>query len=316
MIGVTGATGFIGHTLIDELSRRESKVKVLLRKNSSNSNFENVSLANINGSSDYSHFLNGIDCIIHCAARAHVMDEKSNDPLEEYREVNTKGTLNLARQAVEAGVKRFIFVSSIKVNGESTEIGQPFTAVDKPNPVDAYGQSKAEAEAQLLELSKETGLEVVIIRPTLVYGAGVKANFAALMNLVAKGVFLPFGAINNNRRSLVSVYNLVDLIITCIDHPKAVNQIFLVSDDQDISTTEMIRLMGKALGKPARLIPIPVMCYSLAGRILGKQDIVSRLTGSLQVDISLTKQRLDWTPPYKLLDSFKVTARALLESKK
>jgi UDP-glucose 4-epimerase len=313
MIGVTGATGFIGHTLIDELSRRGSRVKILLRNNSSNRHFENVSLANIDGTSDYSHFLKGVDTLIHCAARAHVMKDKSSDPLEDYREVNTKGTLNLARQAVDFGVKRFIFISSIKVNGESTKLGKPYTSNDAANPNDYYGQSKAEAEEQLLILAQETGLEVVIIRPTLVYGSGVKANFASLMNLVAKGLPLPFGAINCNKRSLVSVDNLVDLIITCINHSKAVNQVFLVSDDDDVSTAEMIRYMGVALGKPARLIPVPVWCFSVVGKLLGKENVVSRLTGTLQVDISNTKKRLDWTPPYRLNSCFKQTADAFLK---
>ena len=314
MILITGVTGFLGSNLLDKLDN--DKVKLLIRNKSSffvsNKCYEGV----INSTATYTEALQDVDCIIHCAARVHVMKDASVNPIDEYREVNTAGTLNLARQAVEAGVKRFIFISSIKVNGEGTQIGSPFKATDKPNPQDPYGQSKAEAEEQLLALANETGLEVVIIRPTLVYGAGVKANFASLMKLVAKGLPLPFGSITVNRRSLVSVYNLVDLIVTCIDHPNAANQIFLVSDDHDLSTADMVRQMGHALSKPTKLIPIPVFCYSLAGKITGKQDMISRLIGSLQVDITETKRRLDWTPPYKLEDGFKMTANALLGEKK
>ncbi|PSU68051.1 UDP-glucose 4-epimerase [Photobacterium phosphoreum] len=314
MILITGATGFLGSNILGKLD--SDKVKLLIRNKSSflvnNKCYEGI----IDSTTIYTEALQNVNCIIHCAARVHVMKDASINPIEKYREVNTTGTLNLARQAVEAGVKRFIFISSIKVNGEDTQIGSPFKATDKPNPQDPYGQSKAEAEEQLLALAKETGLEVVIIRPTLVYGAGVKANFASLMKLVAKGLPLPFGSITTNRRSLVSVYNLVDLIKTCIDHPNAANQVFLVSDDHDLSTADMVRQMGRALSKPTKLIPIPVFCYSLAGKITGKQDMVSRLIGSLQVDISATKKQLNWVPPYKLEDGFKMTANALLRDKK
>lgn len=313
MILITGAHGFIARNLINCFE--DNKLKLLVRNNCSK-NKENIFSIDISADADFSDALKNVEYIVHCAARVHVMKDASINPIEKYREVNTTGTLNLARQAVEAGVKRFIFISSIKVNGEDTQIGYPFKATDKPNPQDPYGQSKAEAEDQLLELAEETGLEVVIIRPTLVYGAGVKANFASLMKLVAKGLPLPFGAITTNRRSLVSVYNLVDLIVTCIYHPNAANQVFLVSDDHDLSTADMVRQMGVALGKPTKLIPVPVFCYSLAGKITGKQDVVSRLIGSLQVDISETKKRLNWIPPYKLEDGFKMTANALLREKK
>ncbi|MCP4956434.1 MAG: SDR family oxidoreductase [Photobacterium aquimaris] len=310
---LSGSSGFVGSALLEKLNI--NKVKMLTRDTTVVDD-KNYFYCKDFLSFDFKNRFHDIDVFIHCAARVHVMKDASINPIEEYREVNTAGTLNLARQAVEAGVKRFIFISSIKVNGESTQIGVPFKATDKPNPQDPYGQSKAEAEEQLLALAKETGLEVVIIRPTLVYGAGVKANFASLMKLVSKGLPLPFGSITTNRRSLVSVYNLVDLIITCIDHPNAANQVFLVSDDHDLSTAEMVRQMGLALSKPAKLIPVPVFCYSFVGKITGKQDVVSRLIGSLQVDISETKQRLNWMPPYKLEDGFKMTASALISEKK
>jgi len=244
-----------------------------------------------------------------------VYKRQSTEPLVEYRKVNLEATLNLAKQAIKAGVKRFVFVSSIKVNGERSPLGKPFKHGDISNPLDDYGVSKSEAELQLIELSNATGLEVVVIRPTLVYGPGVKANFGALMNLVAKGIPLPFGYINQNKRSLVSVVNLVDLIITCIDHPKAANQVFLVSDDYDVSTSEMVREMAKALEKPSWQLPIPIWCYKLAGKLFKKSDVVDRLTGSLQVDIFHTKETLGWKPPQTLQDGFKQTAQAFLQAK-
>lgn len=271
---------------------------------------------NISHCTDYSKALDDIDCIIHCAARVHIMSDRSKDPLNEYREVNTIGTINLAEQAVQAGVKRFIFISSIKVNGETTLTGEPFSHESPCFPKDFYGQSKLEAEEQLLKLANETGLEVVIIRPTLVYGAGVKANFESLMNLVSTGIPLPFASIKNNRRSLVSVTNLVDLIITCIEHPKATNQVFLVSDDNDISTSGMIIQMSKSLGKTSLQIPMPVFLYKLLGKLVNKEAVVERLTGSLQVDINHTKETLNWKPPQSLEDGFKETAEAFLRSKR
>jgi UDP-glucose 4-epimerase len=229
------------------------------------------------------------------------------DPLEEFRRVNVQGTLNLARQAAAAGVRRFVFVSSIKVNGEATQLGQPFTADDAPAPLDAYGVSKMEAERGLREIARQTGMEVVIIRPPLVYGPGVKANFAAMMRWLKRGVPLPLGAIHN-QRSLVSLDNLVDLLVTCITHPAAANQTFLVSDGADVSTTELLRRMGQALGRPARLMPVPVSWLKLAAAMVGKQDVAQRLCGSLQVDIEKTRRLLGWTPPLSLDQGLKRAA--------
>jgi len=291
------------------------KVSAVGRKLSTVSDDDTIVVGDIDGSTDYSAAINGVDIVIHCAARAHIMRDESTEPLVEYRKVNLEATLNLAKQAIKAGVKRFVFVSSIKVNGERSPLGKPFKHGDISNPLDDYGVSKSEAELQLIELSNATGLEVVVIRPTLVYGPGVKANFGALMNLVAKGIPLPFGYINQNKRSLVSVVNLVDLIITCIDHPKAANQVFLVSDDYDVSTSEMVREMAKALEKPSWQLPIPIWCYKLAGKLFKKSDVVDRLTGSLQVDIFHTKETLGWKPPQTLQDGFKQTAQAFLQAK-
>ncbi|ACK45991.1 NAD-dependent epimerase/dehydratase [Shewanella baltica OS223] len=313
---ITGATGFVGSVLTAEL-KKCSNVKVIsvVRKLSTFIDDDTIVVGDIDGSTDYSAAINGVDIVIHCAARAHIMRDESTEPLVEYRKVNLEATLNLAKQAIKAGVKRFVFVSSIKVNGERSPLGKPFKHGDISNPLDDYGVSKSEAELQLIELSNATGLEVVVIRPTLVYGPGVKANFGALMNLVAKGIPLPFGYINQNKRSLVSVVNLVDLIITCIDHPKAANQVFLVSDDYDVSTSEMVREMAKALEKPSWQLPIPIWCYKLAGKLFKKSDVVDRLTGSLQVDIFHTKETLGWKPPQTLQDGFKQTAQAFLQAK-
>lgn len=310
---ITGASGFVGSNLLNRLPLND--VVILGRNKQKNylsyKFYEKAILSHV----DYTQSLNNVDVIIHLAARVHVMNEAIIDPLESYRQVNTYGTSNLARQAACAGVKRFIFVSSIKVNGEKTIANRAFSSTDAQAPEDDYGLSKAEAEQELFTISKETGMEVVIIRPTLVYGPGVKANFASLMNLVRKGIPLPFGCITQNKRSLISVENLVDLIITCIDHPKAANQVFLVSDDYDVSTSEMVREMADALGKPTWQLPIPVWCYKLAGKLFNKMDVVDRLTGSLQVDITHTKDTLGWAPPQTLQEGFKQAAQAFLQAK-
>ncbi|MGI2259760.1 UDP-glucose 4-epimerase family protein [Shewanella sp. GXUN23E] len=314
MILITGPNGFLGRHIIKNVSDR---ALVLLGRGSV-SKFPRYPYfqAEINSQDNYSQALAGCKTVIHCAARVHVMDEQEKNPLALYLETNAAGTLNLARQAIEAGVKRFIFISSIKVNGESTRLNKPFSEADPHRPEDDYGVSKSEAEQLLLDVAKGSEMDVVIIRPTLVYGPGVKANFASLMNLVSKGISLPFGCITHNKRSLVSVDNLVDLIITCIDHPKAANQVFLVSDDCDVSTSQMVREMALALGKSTWQLPVPIWCYKLAAKLFNKSGVVARLTGSLQVDITHTKQTLDWTPPQTLQQGFKQTAEAFLQSKK
>ncbi|WP_421856306.1 UDP-glucose 4-epimerase family protein [Marinomonas sp.] len=303
---VTGCTGFVGQALVEALNTRTVKL-VGRRKLEKQSQifFQKI----LSTDEQFADCLDGVSVVLHAAARVHVMSDTITDPLEAYREVNVAGTLNLADQAAEAGVKRFIFLSSIKVNGESTSHRAPFTAFDPCLPEDPYGMSKSEAEEQLLALGKETGMEIVIIRPPLVYGEGVKANFASLMKLVGKGFPLPFRAINQNKRSLVSVYNLVDLIKVCIDHPKAANQVFLVSDDDDLSTAQMVALMAKAQGKANLLLPVPVWCFKLAGKLFKKEDMVDRLVGSLQLDIEHTKKTLDWDPPYTVEHGFQLAAK-------
>jgi len=225
------------------------------------------------------------------------MKDGTADPLAEYRRVNVEGTLKLARQAAAAGVKRFVFISSIKVNGEATFNKNAFFADDDPAPEDAYGQSKLEAELGLMQLAEETRMEVVIIRPPLVYGPSVKGNFSSMIKLVQMGLPLPLGAIHN-KRSLVGIDNLVDLIIRCIDHPAATNQVFLAGDGEDLSTTELLRGVGNAMGKPTRLIPVSAGLLQLGATLLGRKDMAQRLLGSLQVDISKTCELLDWKPPY------------------
>ncbi|EOW9219781.1 SDR family oxidoreductase [Vibrio cholerae] len=312
MILITGSNGFLGSHIVERI---KGKPLILLDRGTVNKHpmcpfFQ----CEINSYHDYMKALQGCQTIIHCAARVHIMDDNEADPLTLYREVNTAGTVNLAKQAIDSGVKRFIFISSIKVNGEGTLVGSPFKTEDNHAPEDDYGLSKSEAEKQLVALAKDSGMEVVIIRPTIVYGPGVKANFASLMNLVSKGIPLPFGSITQNKRSLVSINNLVDLIVTCIDHPKAANQVFLVSDDHDVSTAEMVRELAIALDKPTWQLPVPIWCYKLFGKLFGKSDIVDRLTGSLQVDISHTKETLGWKPPQTLQEGFKQTAQAFLQA--
>lgn len=295
---LTGASGFVGKAILKTAQHRSLKIRPVYRSmDSGNGQSEAVLVSGLDGAADWSAALQGVDVVIHAAARAHIMREESLDPLAEYRRVNVEGTLNLARQAAAAGVRRFVFISSIKVNGESTAPGYPFTADDIPAPQDAYGLSKAEAEKQLKLLAQETGMEVTIIRPPLIYGPGVKGNLASLISWVRRGLPLPLRAVTHNHRSLVGLDNLVDLILVCADHPKAANQTFLISDGEDLSTTELLRMIAKALGRSARLLWIPTGAISLIADLLGKKVISQRLLGSLQVDISKTCTLLNWKPP-------------------
>jgi nucleoside-diphosphate-sugar epimerase len=232
------------------------------------------------------------------------MQDDATDPLQAYRDVNANGTLNLATQAAQAGVRRFVFVSSIKVNGEVTRLGKPFTADDLPSPVDPYGVSKREAERGLHEIEVRTGMEVVIVRPPLVYGPGVKANFAAMMRWVARGIPLPLGAIHN-ARSMVALDNLVDLLVTCVKHPSAAGQTFLVSDGEDVSTTELLRRTAQTMGKRAPLLPVPAFVLEAGAALVGKRAVAQRLCGSLQVDMAKTQTLLGWRPPLTLDEGLK-----------
>jgi UDP-glucose 4-epimerase len=304
-VGISGSSGFVGKTLMSRLTSLTplkniellAWVRTIPLDLIDGVKYEILNILSPNV--DLYKTLANVDVIIHTAARVHVMSDNSKEPLTEFRRVNVQGTLNLARQAAAVGVRRFIFISSIKVNGESTQLGLPFHADDVPAPQDAYGISKMEAEQGLRALSVETGMEMVIIRPPLVYGPGVKANFAAMMRWLSRRIPLPLGAIHN-KRSLVALDNLVDLIVTCLTHPAAANQTFLVSDGEDVSTTELLSRMGQAMGKPARLVPVPAGLIKVVAKLLGKGDVAQRLCASLQVDIEKTRRLLDWNPPSTL----------------
>jgi nucleoside-diphosphate-sugar epimerase len=260
---------------------------------------QQVIVGSIDGATQWRLALSGVQTVIHLAARVHVMHDTTADPLTAFRAVNVEGTLNLAHQAAAAGIKRFVFISSVKVNGERTLPGQPFTEADAPSPQDAYAMSKYEAEQGLHQIAANTGMEVVIIRPPLVYGPGVKANFAALMRAVQRGWPMPLGAVHN-QRSLVALDNLVDFIVTCITHPQAANQTFLVSDGQDLSAAELVRGMAKAADVPVRLLPVPVWALRAGATLLGRGDVVQRLCGNLQVDIGKARTLLGWAPPFSV----------------
>lgn len=288
---VTGANGFIGTALCDTLmSMRVPFVSSVRRKTSP----LHCEIGDLNASTDWTQALLDCDAVIHLAARVHVMNDAADDPMQAYREVNVDATVNLANQAADHGVRRFVFVSSIKVNGEAT-FDIPFSAGDKPHPIDPYGRSKLEAEQALLEVSRHTGMEVAIVRPTLVYGPGVGANFLRLMRLVKRGLPLPLGRVTN-RRSMVAIDNLVDLLIQCTFHPQAAGQTFLASDDNDMSISDLVMEIGRAMNKKPMLLPAPVGLVNACAYAIGKADVASRLFGSLQVDISRTKELLGWRP--------------------
>lgn len=289
---ITGASGFVGRAVSNELELRGEQVVRAVRREQPNS----LVVGDIDSNTCWREAVSMCEAVIHLAARVHVLGDKSADPLEEFRRVNVAGTANLARQAAAAGVRRFVFLSSIKVNGESTEAGVPFTADDTPAPKDPYGVSKHEAEQVLHQIAADTGMEVVIIRPPLVYGPGVKANFESMMRWLARGVPLPLAAVTQNRRSLVALDNLVDLIVTCLNHPAAANQTFLVSDGEDLSTADLLKRMGAALGCPARLFHLPPGLLKLGAALVRKPGIYQRLCGSLQLDIAKTRQLLGWSP--------------------
>jgi nucleoside-diphosphate-sugar epimerase len=314
---VTGATGFIGSALVTFFASKEGYEPIAAIRRQQNSlpaAIRTVPVGEINADTNWDAALKDVRVVVHVAARAHVMSDTTADPLDEYRQVNVAGTLNLVRQAIDNGVERLVFISSIKVNGEGTEKGNSYTASDKPQPEDPYGISKLEAELGLQELARESGMEVVIIRPPLVYGPGVKANFHSMMRWLDKGVPLPLGAINN-RRSLVAVDNLVDLIAVCIDHPAAANQIFLAGDGEDLSTTALLERLAMAMGKPARLIPVPGSVLKIAAALLGRGDIAQRICGSLQIDISDTRDLLGWEPPVTVDEALRKTAESYINSK-
>lgn len=305
---LTGASGFVGQALQAHLlQQRQHQLRSAMRVVPAEipAGLLICPSPELGAAADWSAALENIEVVIHAAAKVQAMGAQTPETQQVFHDVNVEGTLSLARQAAAAGVKRFIFISSIKVNGEQTVPGRPYSFQDTPSPEDAYGLSKLDAETRLLALAKETGMEVVIIRPPMIYGPGVKGNFASLLKLVNKGLPLPLGAIHN-LRSFVSVTNLVSLIATCIQHPAAGNRVFLVSDGDDLSTTQLLSLIGHAAGKPARLIPVPEKVLRTICALVGKQGIARRLLDSLQVDITATCQILDWQPPMTVAESLRL----------
>lgn len=294
---ITGANGFVGSALSRRLRKEGVSILEAVRALAPHTLNDCHAIGDVCSTTDWQTALKDVCQVVHLAARVHVMNDQNAYPLSEFRRVNVDGTANLAWQAAAAGVRRFVFLSSAKVNGEATQEGHPFAADDTPGPEDPYGVSKHEAELVLRQIAKETGMEVVIIRSPLVYGPGVKANFASMMRWLCRGIPLPLSAVTHNRRSLVALDNLLDLIVTCLNHPAAANQTFLVSDGEDLSTAELLKRMGAAMGQPARLFFLPPVVLKLGATLLNKPGIYQRLCGSLQLDITKTRQLLEWTPP-------------------
>lgn len=309
---VTGASGFVGYAIclrlqatsgIDVVGAVRTTPSVAIGGTGKPVNTVQVP-SGLGAETDWSAALAGVDAVVHAAARVHVMHERSHDPLSEYRHVNVDGTLRLAQQAAYAGVRRFVFISSIKVNGEATEYGAPFTPRDVPMPTDPYGISKWEAEQGLWGIARASGMELVIVRPPLVYGPGVKANFAALMKATGSGWPMPLGAVHN-LRSYLALDNLVDFVFTCLRHPEAANQTFLVSDGQDLSTRDLVTGLAGAAGRRARLIPVPVWLLRLGAAIAGRPGFAARLCDNLQLDIGKSKALLAWTPPISVQEGLR-----------
>lgn len=306
---ITGATGLIGSALVDVLLALPGvtpRAAIRRDKHHLPEIVEVFRVGSLAAETDWGTALQGVDVVIHAAARTHVMNEDADFPLAEFRKTNVFGTLSLARQADAAGVTRFVFISSVGVNGNRNNC--PFTEADVEAPVEPYAVSKKEAEEGLRQLADESGLEIVIIRPPLVYGPNAPGNFGRLIRIVDKGIPLPLGSVHN-KRSFVALDNLVDLIVTCIDHPAAANQIFLAGDGEDLSTTELLQRMAKAMGKPARLIPVPTKALEFGAILLGKRDIVQRLCSSLQVDISKARDLLGWVPPISVDEGLRRAAK-------
>jgi len=315
---VTGANGFIGRVLCGVLADAGNEVRGSARDSQhitiKNQACEYISVGDIDSNTDWAPALNGVDAVVHLAARVHVMRETAVDPLMEFQRVNVEGTERLARQAVSLGVKRFVYVSSIKVNGQKTT-DDSFAADDLPAPQDPYAISKWVAEQVLHQIAGETGLEVVVIRPPLVYGPGVRGNFLRLLRLVDRGLPLSFGSIEN-RRSLVSVFNLCDLLRICLEHPKACGEVFLIKDGEDLSTAEIIRRIARAMHRPCRLVRIPAPLLRLAGALVGRRAEVDRLCDSLQMDMEKTRVLLNWTPPVSIAEGLERTVEWFLREKK
>ena len=307
---VTGATGFVGRCLVPDLFVAGYGVRASVRAPATVkwlNNVDTVAIAGINGQTDWCMGLDGVDTVVHLAARVHVMHDSAADPLAAFRAVNVAGTARLARAAAQVGVRRFVFLSSIKVNGEETN-SAPYNEAMPVNPQDAYAVSKWEAEQALHAVSAETGMQVVILRSPLVYGPGVGGNFLRLLKLIERGVPLPLASINN-RRSMIYIGNLADALIACATHPAAAGNTYLVSDGEDVSTPQLIGGLARLMGSSARLWPFPSTLLRSAGRLTGKAAEVERLIGSLQVDSSRIRNELDWIPPFAVDQGLAETVR-------
>ena len=299
---VTGANGFVGRALCAELAASGYEVVPAVRRKSGLPH--EVSVGNLDASTNWTAALTRCDAVVHLAARVHQTGDDSSNAMALYRAVNTDATLGLARQAAQAGVKRFVFISTVKVNGEGRD--EAYRETDPPAPEDSYAITKWEAEQGLQQIAQETGLEVVILRPPLVYGPGVRANFKRLMRGVERGWPLPLGAIAN-RRSLLYLGNFVEAIRVCVEHPAAAGQTFLLDDGRPVSTPELIRGLAQAMGRPAHMLPVPPRVLRLVGAMIGKRAAMARLTGSLFVDSSYIRSRLAWVPPYTLQQGLAAT---------
>lgn len=312
---VTGASGFVGRQLTSCLLKRNIEVRAVVRNTNTEILASRICLIpKVDHKTDWSMALQDLNVIFHLAARVHVMQDQAKNPLQEFLKVNLHATMNLARQAAAAGVKRFVYVSSIKVNGEHTT-SQPFRETDTVAPQDPYAISKCQAEQALMQLARETGMEVVIVRPPLVYGPGVKANFLSLLRIASCCLPLPLASIRN-QRSLIFVGNLVDSLILCASHPAAAGQVYLVSDGQAVSTPTLVRHIAHAMHVPALLWPFPVCLMRLVARLIGKTTTVERLTDSLLIDDSKIRTQLDWQPTYSLEQGIKLTVDWYLQTRK
>ena len=313
---VTGANGFIGESLCKVLSDKNNLVRGVVRDISTikkNSNIEYVSVGNINFETNWSKLLADIDCVIHCAGKAHIFNQNNKNSKDAYQSINVEGTRQLVTQAAKAGIKRLIFLSTIKVNGEITDQAEDiynkkskkiFTNKDKPSPQDSYGLSKWEAEKVLWEISTKTDLEICVLRLPLVYGKGVKGNLRRLINLMRFGTPLPFGLVKN-KRSMIGLDNLIDLISRCIDHPAAKGKTFLVSDGEDLSTPDLLNYIASSMGRTSRLFPVPISLLKTAGFIFNREEEINKLVKSLKVDIQFTRDTLDWFPPVNVSEGIR-----------
>ncbi len=312
---VTGAGGFVGSGLCKALTAAGYRVRAATRGAGSlpgGTIHEQVAVGEIGADTEWNRAVQGVDAIVHLAARVHVMRDQSQDPLAAYREVNTHGTERLARSAAKAGVRRFVYVSTIKVNGEATRTA-PFRDTDIPAPADPYGVSKYEAEQRLRRIGADTELQVVIVRPPLIYGPGVKGNFLSMMRVLQRGMPLPLASCMN-RRSLIGLSNLTDLLVKCVTHPSAAGQVFVAADGEDLSTPELLRRTARALGRKARLLPFPPAMLRIAAGAMGRPGVYERLCGSLRVDASKARVLLGWRPPLTVDEELAHTARWFLAS--